>query len=288
MGQPRQLQTLRRMVEMNGPIWTFYASAYVAARKLKRNLRIPPLDRRIKDLEQRLGLPGMNSSELQFLIWEAWDWDSGDSEEWTQSEEWKQSVVRHVLLPRVPDDSDVLEIGPGAGRWTETLLDVAGSLTLVDISERCIKICRKKFGHLDYLSFYVTPNSDLSFVADESVDIVWSFDVFVHIAPDDIAGYIAEFGRVLRPGGRGVIHHADEGGLQGGWRSSMTADMFRIIAERNCLAVVEQFDSWGESGRFDVRYYHDTISVIEKHARRADSQELSEAGSNPASRAAHS
>ena len=30
--------------------------------------------------------------------------------------------MNHVLLPNAPEDSFILEIGPGAGRWTEHLL----------------------------------------------------------------------------------------------------------------------------------------------------------------------
>ena len=83
------------------------------------------------------------------LIWDSWEWDADGGEKWTESEAWKDSVIREVLRPRVPEGSDVLEIGPGAGRWTETLAELAGSLTLVDISSRCIEICRDRFGHLE-------------------------------------------------------------------------------------------------------------------------------------------
>ncbi len=94
--------------------------------------------------------------------------------------------------------------------------------------------------------------------------MIWSFDVFVHIAPDDVERYVAEFARILRPGGRAIIHHAAEGGLHGGWRSSMTAEMFASFAAANGFTLVEQFDAWGDEGQFDVRRYHDTVSVIEK------------------------
>src|SRR6478609_3336738 len=52
--------------------------------------------------------------------WNGWDW-SGLGEEWTASEEWKQGLVDDVLLRLIPSDVDVLEIGPGAGRWTVVL-----------------------------------------------------------------------------------------------------------------------------------------------------------------------
>lgn len=262
-----RLEILRHMAETNGLRWTAYALFYALGRGVVKDLRIPRLDKWMRDLEDRTDSPGMGEARLQSLIWESWDWDRELGEEWTESEEWRQSVIDHVLLPRVQEGGCVLEVGPGAGRWTETLVAVAGSLVLVDISERCISICRDRFGHIGTVSFYVTQGSDLAVVSDESIDTVWSFDVFVHIHGADIARYVEEFSRVLKPGGRAVIHHADENGLRGGWRSAMTAKEFRRLAEVSGLEVEEQFNSWGKTEVFDVRYYGDVISVLRKPQR---------------------
>ena len=234
------------------------------ARTFNKDLRLPRLDRLIRKVENRRGVPGMGASEIQMLIWDSWAWEADGGEKWTASGAWKESVIREVLRPRVPVGSDVLEVGPGAGRWTETLAELAGSLTLVDISSRCIEICRDRFGHLGSVSFYLTSGSDLPFIDDRRIDVVWSFDVFVHLAAADIEGYISEFARVLRPGGLAVVHHAAGGGLQGGWRSAMTKEEFNEIANQAGFTVVEQFDSWGPSGEFVVPEQQDLISVIRK------------------------
>jgi ubiquinone/menaquinone biosynthesis C-methylase UbiE len=258
------------MVEINGFTWTLLVVVYAALRTFDKDLRLPFLDRRIRAIEKRHGVPGMGAAEIQVLIWDAWDWDVDGGEKWTESAEWKDSVAREVLRPRVPVGSDVLEIGPGAGRWTETLVELARSLTLVDISSRCIEICRERFGHLDHVAFYVTSGSDLSFIADEQTDVVWSFDVFVHLAVADIEAYLAEFARVLRPGGQAIIHHAASGGVQGGWRSAMTTEEFAQLAMRSGFMVVEQFDSWGDLGEFVLSTHQDMISVIRKPASDRD------------------
>src|ERR1700692_3869463 len=72
------------------------------------------------------GVPGVNSTRMNKQIWETWDWKS-KGDEWTLSPAWKESIVRSILRPNIPAASDVLEIGPGAGRWTEYLLSIAGS-----------------------------------------------------------------------------------------------------------------------------------------------------------------
>jgi SAM-dependent methyltransferase len=252
------------MVEINGLSWTFLVVVYAACRTINKDLRLPALDRRMRAIEKRRGVPGMGASEIQVLIWDSWEWDTDRGEKWTESGAWKDSLIREVLRPRIPRGSDVLEVGPGAGRWTETLVELAGSLTLVDISSRCIEICQDRFGRVGHVSFHVTSGSDLSFIANESIDVVWSFDVFVHLAVTDIEGYVAEFARVLRPGGHAVLHHAAGGGLQGGWRSAMTAEEFADIAKLAGLIVVEQFEAWGPSREFVVSIHQDVISVIRK------------------------
>jgi ubiquinone/menaquinone biosynthesis C-methylase UbiE len=252
------------MVDVNGVAWTSLVVIYAGCRAINKDLRLPFLDRLIRDVEIRRGVPGMGATEIQTLIWDSWEWDTDRGEKWTESDAWKDSVITHVLRPRVPEGSDVLEIGPGAGRWTEALVERAGSLVLVDISSRCIEICQDRFGHLDQVSFHLTTGSDLSFIDDETIDVVWSFDVFVHLALSDVEGYISELARILRPGGSATIHHAAGGGLQGGWRSALTREQFTDIAERAGFHVIEQFDSWGGSGEFAVPEELDLISVIRK------------------------
>ena len=41
------------------------------------------------------------------------------------------------------------------------------------------------------------------------IDVVWSFDSVVHIAPADIQSYLQHIQRVLKSGGVAVLHHAN-------------------------------------------------------------------------------
>ena len=100
------------------------------------------------DAMQRLrkssGLPGLNSRGLNAEIWDNWDWQAG-GDEWTPSDDWKTSLVAQVLKPRVPSGSVVVEIGPGAGRWTEHLIPIASIYSGIDISKTCVEVCSKRF-----------------------------------------------------------------------------------------------------------------------------------------------
>lgn len=184
--------------------------------------------------------------------------------EWTPSPEWKQSLTDEVLLPYIEPGRTVLEIGPGAGRWTETLQKIARRLILVDLWDKCIDPCKKRFSQCDNIEFFVNDGVSLGFIPSETIDFIWSFYVFVHVTPSDTEEYILEFSRVLKKGGRGIIHHAKEGGLHGGWRSRMTAELFSHMLQKHGLTIVSQFDSRGNDEQFNVRFHHDIITVFEK------------------------
>ena len=94
----------------------------------------------------------------------------------------------------------MLEIGPGAGRWSEVLLARATRLVLVEENEAALAECRARLGESGKVEYVRGEGSDLTGVADRSIDAVWSFDVFVHLAPLDVAGYLSEIARVLAPG----------------------------------------------------------------------------------------
>ena len=157
----------------------------------------------------------------------------------------------------------VLEIGPGFGRWTRTLTEISTSVLVVDVAEKCIDHCRDLFGDKDNISFHVNDGRSLNFAADNSVDYVWSFDVFVHIEPEDIDSYFQEFRRVLKRDGLAVIHHGIIGNTNFGWRSSLTLQVFTELLKKHDFALIDQFNAWGDEDQFSVSS-SDVISIFRK------------------------
>lgn len=251
---------LRHLVRRNGVLWL---TAFAAAEVLRRTTRA--VDRLVEAIERKHRLPGFLGAETQGVIWDSYDW-SRQGEEWTASEEWKRSVVETLLRPHVEADRDVLEIGPGAGRWTVELQPLARTLALVDVSAACIAQCKERLRTTHNVHYAVNDGRTLPFEA-ATFDRVWSFDVFVHVGREDIASYLCELFRVLRPHGRAMIHHTADGGIRGRWRSHMTTEAFAELARAAGLEVLRQFDAWeGDGQHYDLRGSGDAITLLERPA----------------------
>jgi cyclopropane fatty-acyl-phospholipid synthase-like methyltransferase len=257
-----RLRWARLLARENGYRWTAYAAVVGGLNRASRLVQ-----QRMARLEQRHGLHARTGRAVNYAYWQGWDW-SLQGEEWTPSEEWKRALIEEVMLPNLEPGTTILEIGPGAGRWTVALQPIARRLILVDLSDRCIELCRQRFEGAGNMEFHVNDGRSLTAIDSGSVDAVWSFDVFVHIAPPDVDAYVAEINRVLRPGGRAVIHHAragrEDGAADFGQRSNMTGEQFAGMVAKHGLKLVDQRSSWGPDGQFRLTTKWDIISVIEK------------------------
>lgn len=205
-------------------------------------------------------------------------------------EDWKRALVEHFLVPNTSPDACVLEIAPGHGRWSAILAERCKELTLVDLSPSCIAFCKSRLSSFEHVRYFTTDGKTLAGVADDSIDFLWSFDSFVHMSPDVIQAYLCEARRVLRPGGKAILHHAgrnnaflwlgflkDWGGVgrsvykiismgkwddDDGWRSDVSAALVCRLAQRAQLKVEDQVQSWGEQEGFGLQRYGDWITTL--------------------------
>ena len=220
------------------------------------------------------------------------EWDGQARYDGVPYEEWKASLIEEFVTPNLSPQTDVLEIAPGHGRWSKLMAGNSRTLTLVDLSPSCIEYCRSCLAQYDNVSYQITDGKTLTNVADSSIDFLWSFDSFVHMGPDVIQAYLHEAMRVLRPGAKAVIHHAgrrdrllalgfltDWGGLgrnaykvlsmgkwgdDDGWRSDVSSELIRKLADRARLRVESQVQTWGKNNQFGLLRYGDWISILRK------------------------
>ena len=147
-------------------------------------------------------------------LWnETYTWgDNG--EDWSLPFGNSEAAWWFMLLPRIhrylPAET-ILEIAPGGGRWTQFLKDHCRKLIGVDLAERCVARCRERFALEPHLSFYLNDGKSLPMIADQSIDLAFSFDSLVHVGEDAIEPYLHELARVLKADGVGVIHYSNFG-----------------------------------------------------------------------------
>jgi len=229
--------------------------------------------------------------------WDRYDWpDHGD--EWSGQadycgqpyETWKASAFETFMAGNLGPAAVSLEVGCGHGRWSSYLVANSARVTLVDLNPSCIDHCRERFSRCANVSYFTNDGASLPFVEDSSVDFIWSYDAFVHMEGNVIRAYLREFARILRPGGRAVLHHAGRRhgwlwlsfvarwGRPGKWffrilsmkgntagggdgdRGMISRERMRRMIRAAGLTVVFQVDSWGEDSRFDCKRFNDVIT----------------------------
>ena len=173
-----------------------------------------------------------------------------------------------LRLFRMLDLATLIDLACGYGRHAAHIVRHYrfGHLTLVDFNRPNIDFCRQRFAGDSRVSFLVNSGSDLEPLAADAYSAVFCYDAMVHFEYDDVFSYLAEIARVLRPGGRALLHHSNNDKFPGArysdnphWRNFMSAPLFRHVAMRNGFAIVEQqVIDWGRESRLDC------VTLLEK------------------------
>ena len=195
-----------------------------------------------------------------------YDWkDAG--EEW--SAPWGNSEAEWggAILPRIRNflpTGTILEIASGHGRWTRFLKQQCTQLWAVDRIAESVEACRRRFAADSHVQCFVNDGRSLPMIPDSSIDFVFAFDSLVHTKRDVIEAYLREFGKKLKIGGEGFIHHSNFGEYANSFRErlpraiakpliktqvldwahhrapDMTAELFRALCAKAGLHCVSQ------------------------------------------------
>lgn len=243
------MNKLFKYLREKGAIWTCRYIIYYSGKQLEKWL----CNSLIK-IEQKNFITGdwtfcaQRFTRTQNIsAWNKWDWEQR-GEEWTTSKEWKEQLVKNVLLPYAKKGSVFLEMGPGGGRWTEILHPLAKNLLVVDISEKCLSICKTRFKNCKNIKYHLYDGRNLGFIKGNSIDFIWSYDVFVHINPTDIDCILRQFKRIMKKDAVAVIHHSGttyaKGDREAAQRSDITKEFFAYLVKKNRMQLVTQLESY--------------------------------------------
>jgi 2-polyprenyl-3-methyl-5-hydroxy-6-metoxy-1,4-benzoquinol methylase len=97
-------------------------------------------------------------------------------------------------------NGDVLEVGCGEGRGIALMMPKATSFTAVDKIEEALEKLRAQYPAAKFIGTNIPP---LTALADNSYDVVVTFQVIEHIEDDHL--FLKEIQRVLKPGGVALV-----------------------------------------------------------------------------------
>jgi SAM-dependent methyltransferase len=97
--------------------------------------------------------------------------------------------------------SSALDFGCGVGRLTQALARSFESVCGVDISPTMIENARNLNQYQEKCTYHLNARPDLRLFEDDRFSFVYSNIVLQHMEPEVAKNYLAEFGRILKPGG---------------------------------------------------------------------------------------
>ncbi|HOS97492.1 MAG TPA: glycoside hydrolase family 99-like domain-containing protein, partial [Deltaproteobacteria bacterium] len=214
-----------------------------------------------------------NSIQRNRVQWSNYEWTEG-GDEWSACWGGTEQLWKRTIQPRIASflpAAHILEIAPGFGRCTQYLVPQCTKLTLVDLTEKCIEACRRRFRGHSHIRYFVNDGKSLDMLEDGSIDFAFSWDSLVHVEKDVMRSYLHELAAKLRPGGAGFLHHSNIGAFldpatgkltveNRHWRGeNMSAQLFRDYCQEAGLKCVSQeILAWGGT------VLNDCISVFVK------------------------
>jgi ubiquinone/menaquinone biosynthesis C-methylase UbiE len=180
-------------------------------------------------------------------LWNNENWWNIDGHEWSKSFGTTENLWNNEIFEKIKEfrGKKILEIAPGFGRITQFLSILAGELIVVDLNPLCIEKTREKLKN-HVLAYFVNDGKSIPKVRDNSQDLVFSFDSFVHMHANVTEEYIKEIHRVLKPGGHSFIHHSwyyggeDTSFSNIAGRANMTPEQFKELVNLYGMEIITQ------------------------------------------------
>lgn len=122
-----------------------------------------------------------------------------------------QKILEATTFPRLRDDSVVVEVGPGTGRFSRLILPriPSGTLHLVDHSPWMVRFLQEYFRAEGRVQVHLGDGQSLPLPNAESADMVFAAGTLVALKLGQVHLYARDFARVLKPGGLSIFDYID-------------------------------------------------------------------------------
>lgn len=178
---------------------------------------------------------------------------------------WNQDSVFYKYFQKL-DLQNVIELACGWGRHVPHYIDKAGEVTLVDILEENMSICRDRFKEYNSITYYKNNGYNLERLSDNSYTSLFTYDSMVHFEMMDVYDYLKDIYRVLKDGSKALFHHSNytqdymaDFSHSPHARCFMSKELFAYLAVRAGFKILDQkVIDW-----YDVKNL-DCITLLEK------------------------
>lgn len=168
------------------------------------------------------------------------------------------------------DLTNVVELACGHGRHAAQIVNRAGRITVIDINKENIDVCRKRFSQNSNVFYSVNNGVDLREIKTETVTALFCYDAMVHFEASDVIAYLSEIARIMRPGGRALLHYSNcedfpEGTYEDEphWRNFFSEKLMRHFANRAGFRLIDtQITPWPPTAVTQPRI--DAVTLLEK------------------------
>jgi ubiquinone/menaquinone biosynthesis C-methylase UbiE len=137
------------------------------------------------------------AADLHDAVWEAMPADATPE---------RFELRRAFLLEHVAPGETVLDLGAGAGEFSAALRAAGATPIAVDVAAEALRRARARVPGLDARRW---ADGEPLPAEDTSADVVWAGEVIEHVV--DVAPWLSEVRRVLRPGGTLLLTTPDHG-----------------------------------------------------------------------------
>lgn len=155
-------------------------------------------------------------------------WDEGEFFATGRSEA-AELMARASALGLPAARRTALDFGCGVGRLTQALTGYFDEVTGVDIAPAMLESARRYNRHGDRCRYVLSAQTHLRTFPTACFDLVYSRITLQHLPRRYVSAYLAEFIRVLRPGGLLVFQLPDR---YRNWRYWISRGLYRLVMRR--------------------------------------------------------
>jgi SAM-dependent methyltransferase len=127
-----------------------------------------------------------------------------------------ERVLDDFVYPHLGEDLVVAEIGIGGGRIASRVAPRVRELWGFDISQRMLARAREALAAFPNVQLVRLEGASLPAGLENRFDLIYAFDVFVHLDLHTQYRYLRQMHAMLEPGGRAIVHTANLR-APGGW-----------------------------------------------------------------------